>query len=233
MRLQAADLVVLNGADAERWVTKASLPAARVVDTCRELAAELIVTLKDVSHRHGPGGAHAHDGFDPHTWLDPVLATRQAKEVLRGLLRFLPRHEGALQARFDALAFELDAVDRSLRGLGTQPGDEVLFASHPAYDYLARRYGWRVVSFDLDPGEAPSEETLGRVAAQRGKTPGRFLMWESQPVAEAEVAFERLGLTSIVVSPAETLDAAPRQAGVDFLSVMKANVDALRPAFGK
>lgn len=229
--LQAAGLIVLNGAGVERWVGTVSLPGARTIDTTAAVRDDLIEIEKALAHSHGPGGAHTHEGTDPHTWLDPVLLTQQAKAILHGLLRFLPEHRAALEQRFGELALALDGLDRSFRRLGRLPPGESLFASHPAYDYLARRYRWRIVNFDLDPAEAVSPQALARIEEALQQTRARFMLWESKPIAAAAQAVAALGLENLVFSPCELLSDEDRRAGLDFLSVMQSNVASLRPAF--
>jgi len=219
---QRADLVVLNGAGLEQWVERVSLPFGRVVDTSRAFHAELLVHADAVTHSHGAEGEHSHAGLDAHVWLDPLLFRRQAEAVHSALARHL-REEGAregLDARLEALGRDLAALDAELRGLGELPEGVSLYASHPAYDYLARRYGWRVENLDLDPGEMPPPEVLAAVAARLEQRPGTHLVWESSPEpAIAQRIADELGLRSLVFSPCEALTASESTFG-DGLSSM-------------
>ena len=57
-------------------------------------------------------------------------------------------------------------------------------------------------------------------------------MWESEPdAAVAQKMQDEFGLTSIVYEPAETLDPSRQKAGVDFLTIMNANLDRLAKTF--
>ena len=73
MAYQKAALIILNGADFEKWALTASLPTGRIVDTARNFTDQFI-TYESVTHSHGPGGDHTHEGIDGHTWIDPTLA---------------------------------------------------------------------------------------------------------------------------------------------------------------
>ena len=70
---QAADLVVLNGAELEKWALTASLPSARVVDSAKAFEKEFVRFDAGQTHAHGGGAAHTHEGIDGHTWLDGIL----------------------------------------------------------------------------------------------------------------------------------------------------------------
>ena len=225
---QRADLVVLNGAQLEKWVSAVSLPATRTIDTARPFRAEFLEYEDAVQHSHGRGAEHAHTGIDGHTWLDPRNAKRQAAEVRRGLEGLLPGKADQLAERFQALAADLHALDEAFRALGLPAAGTHLYASHPAYNYVAKRYAWPVVNLDLDPETMPSDEQIDRVRTQLAERPGTFLLWESEPEQEiAERLSKELGLTSVVFSPCEMRPGD----GQDYLAVMRANLGRIRTAF--
>ncbi|MFM8979603.1 MAG: metal ABC transporter substrate-binding protein [Planctomycetia bacterium] len=229
---QQADLVVLNGAGFERWADTASLPVARRVDSARPLAAGLLQHAGGAVHSHGSGPAHVHEGVDPHTWLDPQRARQQAGAIHAGLLRLLPQHEAALAQGLARLESDLQGLEAALRALGPQPAGQWLYASHPAYNYLAQRMGWRVENLDLDPGALPSDAEVAALREALARHPGKVLLWESEPLPAAAERLEReLGLASVVVEPCE----APRAGdGPDgYLERWRANVARLAPAFAR
>ena len=71
---QRADLVLLNGAGYAAWVQRATLSQSRLVDTSAALADQLIPVHDTVTHSHGPGGDHSHQGAAFTTWLDMDFA---------------------------------------------------------------------------------------------------------------------------------------------------------------
>lgn len=229
---QAADLIVLNGAGFERWVAQASLPPSRVVDTAKGFADTFLRLEGGVTHSHGPGATHTHEGIDGHTWFDPLNLKAQAEAVRRALARRLPASAAAVDARYTALAQDLDALDAAFRALGSLPAGQHLYASHPAWNYAARRYGWPMVTWHLDPGEMPSDVDVAAIQARLVEKPSRVMLWEATPLpAIAERLEKELGLTSIALPPCESESAEDRAAGRDYLARMRANVEALRPAF--
>lgn len=229
---QAADLIVINGAGFEHWVVEASLPPSRVVDTSQGFADTFIQLEGGVTHSHGTGGTHTHEGIDGHTWFDPLNLKAQAEAIRKALARRLPAAQATWDARYAALAQDLDALDAAFRALGSLPAGQHLYASHPAWNYAARRYGWGTVTWHLDPGEMPSDADLAAIKARLVEKPSRVMLWEETPLpAIAERFAKELGLTSIAVPPCESESPEDRAAGRDYLARMRANVEALRPAF--
>jgi len=231
---QAADLVVVNGASFEKWLEAVSLPESRLVNTAKPLAGELITLPDAVSHSHGPGGAHAHAGIDGHTWLDPVSARTQAGQIRDALIAAFPAEKEAFRQGYQALAADLDALDLRLKALTAKMPDQVLLNSHPAYNYLARRYGWKVKYFHLDPEQMPDDGTMAEVGAFLAEQPAKLMLWEAQPAEKIAKRFqEQFGVESVVYSPGESLAAEQRRAGMDFLALLNQNVTRLAEALGQ
>ena len=231
---QEADLAVFNGASFEKWVPKVALPRAKTFRTAAELDEDFIYHEGGAAHQHGSDGpVHTHAGKDGHTWVDPKTLARQAKNLYERLLVDFPHIHAALDAGKAKLMSTLDALHKDFARINAPSGGEIIVASHPAYDYLARRMGWTMHNLDLDPEEVPSDEALDAIAkALEGKT-AKWILWESEPLAEAAKKIEaRLGLKSLLFEPAEGVSAEEVANGTNFLTIMQANVKRLQKAWG-
>ncbi|MCP3919066.1 MAG: zinc ABC transporter substrate-binding protein [bacterium] len=225
---QAATLIVVNGASFEKWIEQASLPTSRLVDTARGFQSDFLQYESRATHSHGAGGEHTHEGVDGHTWLDPELARAQAEAIEKALAQRLPDHAEAFAAGLKALAADLDALGGELAALDVSGAR--LLASHPAYNYLGRRYDWTIDNFDFDPGEALSDEQLGAVREAATGDGKPILLWEGQPLPAAVAALDAIGVRSVVFSPCEALGPDEQAAGDDYLSLMRGNVQELKGA---
>jgi zinc transport system substrate-binding protein len=223
--LQGAALVVVNGASFEKWLDQVSLPASRVVDTTHACADRLL-KFATVTHSHGPGGEHTHEGTDGHTWLDPHLAKVQSQAVHDALARTFPAHASAFAKNLAALHRDLDALDAQFRDTTTALAGRPLLAAHPAYNYLAARYGWRITDVDLDPDAEWDDAGAARVRQALRDTGAALLLWESEPEASVATSLAALGVRSVVFSPVET----PDTSGKDYLARMQENLTRLRAA---
>ena len=226
-RYQEASLVVVNGAEFEKWVESASLPRSRVVDTAASFEDRLVTYQATTTHSHGAKGMHAHTGIDGHTWMDPALAAIQAEAIRDALCARFPEHASAFRRNSQALAAELGALDARLQAISLE--DIAILCSHPAYNYLSRRCAWEVVNFDLDPDSPLTPEQLEAIrqaVEDTGFVP--VMLWETEPLPETAQALQgELGVRSILFSPCELLGETERAAGFDYLKVMNANVDRL------
>ncbi len=217
-RYQAADFILLNGAQFEKWVDKVTLPSSRVVNTSRGLEDHLVRYLEATTHRHGPEGDHVHEGIDGHTWIDPLNAYAQAQEIAESLSKRWPEHADAFASGLASLEVDLLALDTRFQAFAKAWGKRLLLASHPAYNYLAKRYGFEIASLDLDP-EQVDAASYEEIKVHKATV----LLWEAEPSEEIAAKVSELGLRNVLVSPCE----GDPGDGEDYLSVMRANLDRL------
>jgi zinc transport system substrate-binding protein len=224
-RAQRAALIVANGAEFERWLDTANLPASRLVRSADGFESRFL-RYQTRTHSHGPTGAHTHEGVDGHTWFDPNNALLQAGAIAQALRRTFPEHSADVDARLRSLGDDLRGLDRGWLELAPALRSRRLLASHPAYDYWAERYGLEVHNLDLDPTRELTAEQLTEVRAALDPDRPALLLWERTPLPETVATLEaELGLPSVELLPGE---AAPAEG--DYLSLMEGNIERLRAA---
>ncbi|MDV7390545.1 hypothetical protein RZS08_04290, partial [Arthrospira platensis SPKY1] len=97
-----------------------------------------------------------------------------------------------------------------------------LIASHPVYDYFARRYALELENLHWEPETMPVESEWRRLEALLLEHPGAAMIWEDTPEPEIAARLDRLGLPHTVV---HTGDQQP-EAG-DLLTLLQGNLDRL------
>ena len=172
---------------------------------------------------------HDHGDLDPHFWHDPLRMATLADAVADHLSDLDPDHADDYRARAGALREELESLDAEFSdGLSTCVRDTVV-VSHDAFGYLAR-YGLEFAPIaGLSPDAEATPATVGRL--QRLITEEGITTVFSERLASGKMAqtlADDLGLTSAVLDPIEGLD--DETADEDYLSLMRANLDALQIA---
>lgn len=222
---QKADLVILNGASFEKWVAKVSLPQSRVVDSAKGLS--LLNFEHATTHSHGPAGEHSHEGIDGHTWVDPVNALHQATHIHAAMVKHFPEHKATFDSGFAKLKDQLSKLDSGLQDISKTMAQTPILCSHPAYNYVGKRYNWNLRNLDLDPETELTEKQLQQIRTLRKDHPAKILLWEGTPSKAVASQTEDLGLRNVLFSPCEgTPDA---QEG-DYIAVMNRNLETLRSA---
>lgn len=220
---QQADLILINGADYAKWQQGVSLPAARVVNTSAAFRKEYIELPDMIVHRHGPGGEHSHHGLAFTTWLDPKLALRQAVAVHEALQQLLPAHQAVLQTNWTALQRDLQELDQLLEESNRQYAGQPLLASHPVYQYLARRCGWKLRSEHWEPEEFPDANQWEALGKYLETQPAKWMIWEAEPQEEIQARLAMMGVRCLVFPPCGN-----RPAEGDYLQSMRASLQSLQ-----
>lgn len=197
--LYDSQLFVYSGAGLEPWADK--------IRPDLEAKGVRVLRLSDsVELLSGVSGEKVRDAnqSDPHIWLDPVLAQRMVERIRDTLVELDP--EGATEYGENAsnALTKLTTLDAEFRtGLSGCKGDTILL-SHAAFQYLAKRYGFKTLSISgfSEEGEPSAKDFAGLIdeAKKRGL---HFIFFErkSNPkLAEtlaAEIGGETLDLHHI------------------------------------
>ena len=223
---QQADLILLNGADYAKWVEKVSLSRRKLVDTSSPFRDDYITNSDDVTHQHGPGGEHAHAGTAFTTWLDFSQAARQAEQVVMTMKKLRPAHAGVFAKNYQRLQRDLLQLDARLHEIMAKSPDLPLLASHPVYQYLARRYGLNLHAVMWEPDTYPDASSWQAFKFLHEAHPAHWMLWEDEPVDKTRDRLLNSGVNIVVFKPCMN-----RPAQGDFMTVMQANIKALAEPF--
>ncbi|MGZ8248867.1 metal ABC transporter substrate-binding protein [Methylomagnum sp.] len=224
--MQRADLIALNGADYEKWLPHVALPRLKTVDTAAGFKDAFIHIENAVTHSHGPGGTHSHGGTAFTTWLDFEQAAQQAQALADAIARKRPEWKSLIAENLAGLKADLAALDAELKAIAaTKPGLPLL-ASHPVYQYPARRYGLNLHSVHWEANETPPAEEWRALERTLASHPAKWMLWEAEPSPDIAAKLQALGVASLPFEPC-----ANRPEAGDFLSVMKRNAANLKAAF--
>jgi putative ABC transport system permease protein len=215
---QQADVILLNGAEYEKWLPAAVLPLTKQVITSAAFMDRYVTNGEVITHSHGPQGMHSHGLIDFNTWMDPQQAALQAQSVHDELVRLVPSAKKEFDANLQALQKDLADLDATLASVSSHLGKEPLLGSHPVYQYTARRYGWDLRSVHWEPDEMPSEEEWQKLVALHEKHPAKLMIWEETPLPAVSERLRKMGIEPVAF---ETCASAP--ASGDYMSAMYAN----------
>lgn len=195
--IQSADLVLLNGAGFATWVDRVSLSRSKLVNTSASIEDQFIVT-ESITHSHGEGTEHSHEGLASYTWLDPSLAIAQAEAVAAAISARGIAPVEDVENRLTALRSELNALDAEAATALADLTDVQMIATHPRYQYFARRYGLSIAALEWDAGAMPTDAEIADLRSLVEDSGARVLIWEAEPPAAAFEITSGLGLQNVV-----------------------------------
>ena len=223
---QKADLILHNGATYAKWVRRITLPRSRMVDTSAGFVDQYIAIEEAVKHAHGPEGEHAHSEVAFTTWLDPTLAQRQVEAIRSALAKLLPDHAPELAKNCEALTNELEVLDTTFREMTKDSSQPALLASHPVYQYFARRYGLDIKSLHWEPDEVPDAKQWAQFDTLVEGHKLQWMLWEAPPNAETVEQLRARGVNCLVFKPCGNV---PEDG--NYLEIMRENAEELKRVF--
>ncbi|MDW7692436.1 metal ABC transporter substrate-binding protein [Flammeovirgaceae bacterium SG7u.111] len=226
--MQDADLVLLNGADYEKWLNKVSLGSSSLFNTSEGFKENYIEVENMVTHTHGDEEEHSHAGIDFTLWLDFSQAAQQAEAIAAKLAELMPEDKTTIEENAQTLVAELMALDKEVITIVAGKEEMPLVVSHPVYSYFTRKYGLNVESRHWEPGQMPSDHAWEHFDELLETHPAKWMLWEGTPDQAIVDKLAEKGVSSAVFAPC-----AGKPDSGDFMSVMQENIERLKKVFGE
>ncbi len=241
LRVQRCDLFIYLGGESDAWVDtilSAIEPRGdvlRMID-CVDLLEEETVEGMQGGHDHDHEEGHAHLGevlsMDEHVWTAPRNAAAVTRIIGQRLALLDPENGEAYAAGAEAYALELEELDRDFAAFfDTLPDRTIVFGDRFPLLYFAEAY-------DLDyyaafPGcgaqTEPSAATvafLTRKVREEGLPAVWYIEFSNHLVADSIA--EAAGVETAQFHTCHNVSRADLKAGATCLSLMRANLEALR-----
>jgi zinc transport system substrate-binding protein len=231
VELSARDVERVRDADVVLYLGGGFMPALEDAVEGHEGAVDLLAgqILREGADEHGhaeePRGDDEEPELDPHVWLDPARLADIAGTIAEELGE--PDAAAGIVARLE----QLDGEFRE--GLASCARHE-LVTSHAAFGYLADAYGLRQIALTgLSPEAEPSPKALEKLIDEVREEGATTVFFESLVSPRlAETVAREAGVRTAALNPLEGLTEPELEAGADYLSVMRDNLNALREALG-
>jgi ABC-type Zn uptake system ZnuABC Zn-binding protein ZnuA len=229
-RIANSQVIIVNGAGVEGWLTKALENAGG-----QHLVIEASAGLDSRTPQKGelldeaPGAGAVKD---PHFWLDPISVAHYVENIRDGLIHADPDGEAVYTHGADDYIAQLNALDEWI-GLQVNqiPAERrLLVTNHESFGYFADRYGFRIIGAiipSVSSDASPSAQQLAHLidAIRASKVKAIFLEAGVNPQLANQIAKE----TGVkVVSGLYTHSIT--QAGGDaptYIDMMKFNTQAI------
>lgn len=188
------------------------------------------------AHDHAEEGHHHdHGGLDPHVWLSPAMAVKQVRNIEAGLAEAAPEHQEAFKANVDAYVSKLEALDKEFRDGLKNAKRKDFITQHAAFGYLAREYGLTQVPIaGLSPDQEPSAAQMAEVIEFAKEHNVKTIFFETLVSSNvAETIASEIGASTSVLNPIEGLTEEDIADNLDYIAIMRQNLDALTKALNE
>ncbi|MGC8901193.1 MAG: metal ABC transporter solute-binding protein, Zn/Mn family [bacterium] len=220
-KIYTAKLFVFNGAGVDPWAEKIE----------RDLRKKGVVVIKIMDLVASRNEQYINNR-DPHIWLDPVIAISMVESISKALQSIDPEHAQYYKTHANIFIGQLKQLDRDYAlGLASCKLHDIV-TSHAAFNYLAKRYGFKAYSVaGLSPEEEPSPKTMAQLIRLVQQKHIKYIFFERlvNPKLSDTIARET-GAKTLVLDPIEGLTQKEISAGRNYLSIMQENLRNLRQA---
>ncbi len=115
----------------------------------------------------GAAAGHAHDGTDPHAWMEPQNAIVWAGLIADQLSQLDPEHAATYAANAAAAKARIAALDAELTAALAPVADKGFVTFHAAYGYFTAHFGLKNAGFlALGDASAPGAAKLQELQSQ-------------------------------------------------------------------
>ncbi|MEK4365628.1 metal ABC transporter substrate-binding protein [Paenibacillus sp. FSL M8-0212] len=196
-------------------------------------------TAEEHDHDHytesEAGHDHEHGGLDPHVWLSPALAVKEVRNIEAGLAQAAPEHAEQFKQNADAYIAQLESLDQDFKAAVTESKRKDFITQHAAFGYLAKEYGLQQVPIaGLSPEQEPSAAQMASVIDFAKEHQVKTIFFETLVSSKvSETIASEVGAKTAVLNPIEGLTEEEIAAGMDYISVMRQNLEALKLALNE
>ena len=214
---ESADLIIYNGAGLEKWIDK--IESKSKVD-----ASQGLNLLKG-------NDSESAATYDPHVWLDPVLAEKEVENIRDALVKVDPANSQYYQTNANKFIAELNNLDNKIKTELTTCDKKDFIAFHNAFSYFAKRYGLNQHSI---LGATPEGEILPQrlqQVIQLSRDMGINTIYSEDlvdPRSANVIAQEIPNGKVLILSPIEGINADEQKAGIGYLDKMNEDIDNLK-----
>ncbi|MDZ7723209.1 MAG: metal ABC transporter substrate-binding protein [candidate division KSB1 bacterium] len=205
-----SELLVLNGLGLEYWADKVRENAD---ETTVLVTTRVLHDFLETHHGHGSDDHH----YNPHVWLDPVLAVQQVKQICDALSELDPEHANEYELKADSLITGISKLDTWIETQVSGWSQKRFVTFHPAWFYFARRYGLEIAGvIEKRPGAEPTPGDIREIIQQVEAIDAKAVFTEAQfPSKVAEMIANESGVSVIALDP---LGATGRETYVDIMT---------------
>lgn len=229
-----ADVALYMGLGFEPWMEdlKTELAAKGVI--ALEVNSRLPVVQFSDENQGNDNSETTQSGsaYDPHTWLDPLLAEETVTMIAQAFIKADPESEALYSANAKALLVELQTLHESYKTSLENCENRSIFVSHEAFHYFAERYGIETISVSgLSPEDEPSANRLTQLADFAKQNESKYIFFETLANPDvAQTLADEANLTSLIFNPIEGLTMDEAKNGENYFTLMQANLANLKLA---
>ncbi|MGF3182532.1 metal ABC transporter solute-binding protein, Zn/Mn family [Facklamia sp. P12945] len=233
IKVQESDLFIYQDDEMEFFIK--DLMSLVDLDTTKVLeSTDGIDLLSGDGEEHDhEGEEHGHEGhvheFDPHTWLDPMVYSQQAKNIKEAMIEIDPDNQKVYEENCKALVEKLEALNTEFQTKLKDLENKTIVVQHKAFSYLAQAYGLEQISIGgLSSDQEPSAKQIAEMQKLLAEKQVNKIYVD--PAIDSKIAQTVASSTKAELLPLRTLELVSEEeaaAGENYFTLMRKNLEQL------
>ncbi len=229
--IEQADVFIYNGAGMEHFVDKTLDSVSNKGLFVVECAKNITLLESEHSHEHGTS-QEDEEHSDPHTWLSVTNAILEAEAIKDTLVDIDPENAKYYEDNFTAYKEELTKLHEMYQTELSDLSSDTIVVAHEAFGYLCEEYGLHQegiegLTADSEPDSARMKEIIDFCKENEIQV---IFFEELVSPKVAETVASEIGAKTMVLNPIEGLTAEQEEEGLDYIGLMKQNLETLKKA---
>ncbi len=226
VKLFKSDLVIFSGASLEPWISRLDFKN-KVLDMSK------YVTLieMDASHHHThEEHTHADEHTDPHYWLSINNMKKITKKITAEIIKLDPKNKDFYQQNALAYLKKLEVLDGAYKTTLSSCKKSEILTNHNAFSYLAKEYGFEVLSLSaFSPDAEVNAKNMIRLMQEIKKLHISTIFYESFASSRAvKTLAQEVGVQVEVLQPLANI--TKNELGLSYEDIMSTNLVKLKKA---
>ena len=170
--------------------------------------------------------------YDPHVWLNPMLAKKQMEIIKNALVTADPPNRDYYETNYTDNAKKMDDLDREFKDAAAKFSRKDIVVAHQAFGYICDAYGLKQVAIEgLNADSEPSPAKMAEITRFARQNNVKYIFFEELISPKvAETIAKEVGARTEVLNPLEGLTEKDIKAGKEYFSVMRENLQVLKKA---
>lgn len=160
-----ADVFIYHSHTLETWAGSLELSlnksTVKVLEASKGMTLSKVQGLEDMEVSDGVDPATL---YDPHTWTDPQMASKEVERIKKSLIKLDPKNKDTYEKNAKSFKEEAKQLTQKYQKKFKNVSNKVFVTQHTAFSYLANRFGLTQLGISgISPEQEPTPRQLKEI----------------------------------------------------------------------
>ena len=227
-----SDLVIYSGAGLEPWINGFEFKNSTVDMSKHVKLREIDSEEHEHNHEHEEEAHEAHNGVDPHYWLDINNMIISTKLITKKLIEISPKNTTLYETNRDTYIKMLSTLDSQYKNILSTCKKDTIIVNHNAFSYLSNSYNFQVEALSgFSPEAEPSAKNMAMLIEHVKEDNISTVFFESFVSDRAIKSIANEAHVKVdVLQPLGNITADEAAAKLGYEDIMKLNLEKISKA---